>query len=628
MPTHLTGKHDDTVFYRSLAVLTPLLFSLALYWPGLWAWFAQDDFAWLSLRLGIYTWADFWRTLFSPQAQGTVRFLSERGFFLLFEYLFGLHSLPFRICVLVTQVAAAVLLGLIARRITGSRIAQFAAPLLWTVNEALSSPMSWTSAYNQILWSFLLLASLLHWIRYTDTGERRFYIWQFITFLLGFGANELNVVYPAIAAAWALTSHRRYWTRTLPMFAVSAAYAVVHRLSSPKPSGVYTMHWDLRLWTTLRTYWKWALGPEWIRLNGSHPALLKAAGTCLSLSVLAFLAWRLCRKDSRPLFLAAWFLLPLLPLLPLREHMTPYYLTAPVMSLAIILSYALVLAWRNRHRLWLGLTVLFLGLYSATNGVSAWRFTEWERARSQEIKTLVGSVLAAQQHHPGKVIVLHNITSPRFWGTFMDNPFRLVGVKEVYLTPGSSQIIEPMAGIGNPVDYEMEKPVLAAALEREMVEVYDASTTPLRNITQRYSAAFLAQPHPGAPASVIIGSPLYTSFLGEGWFPIEGTVRWMGQRSSVRLANPGKPSILTLQGWTAESFLNPDGVSVHLHVDGQDAGSFALRNNESSFVREFPLPASTDRQREMTVTLECSKTFRTSGDHRNLSLLFGRISVH
>ena len=73
------------------------LICLAVYWRGLFAWFQADDFAWLSLRAHVHDWRSLLENLFAPMAQGTIRPLSERAFFLVFESLFGLHALPFRI---------------------------------------------------------------------------------------------------------------------------------------------------------------------------------------------------------------------------------------------------------------------------------------------------------------------------------------------------------------------------------------------------------------------------------------------------------------------------------------------------------------------------------------------------
>ena len=70
----------------------PMLFCLVVHWLALKIWFFGDDFAWLGLRLELHTPRDLIHVLFSPQAEGTVRTLSERLFFLVFSFGYFLLS--------------------------------------------------------------------------------------------------------------------------------------------------------------------------------------------------------------------------------------------------------------------------------------------------------------------------------------------------------------------------------------------------------------------------------------------------------------------------------------------------------------------------------------------------------
>jgi hypothetical protein len=76
--------------------LLPSLLCLALYWRGFTAWFRADDFAWLGAGIYVRNFHDLLVALFAPQAQGTIRPLSERAFFMAGFSLFGLDALPFR----------------------------------------------------------------------------------------------------------------------------------------------------------------------------------------------------------------------------------------------------------------------------------------------------------------------------------------------------------------------------------------------------------------------------------------------------------------------------------------------------------------------------------------------------
>src|SRR5580693_885166 len=145
---------------RLLGWLLPIVFLFWLYSDGLKVWFMADDFAWLGLLREVHASRSLLNAMFAPEAQGTIRPWSDRGFFLLFESLFGLDSLPFRICVFSTMAANLTLVAWITRRITGSAPAGAFAAMLWTANAALVTVLAWSSSYNEALCSLFLLGAL------------------------------------------------------------------------------------------------------------------------------------------------------------------------------------------------------------------------------------------------------------------------------------------------------------------------------------------------------------------------------------------------------------------------------------------------------------------------------------
>src|SRR6202790_2003095 len=234
----------------------PMLFCVAVHWLGLKMWFFCDDFAWLGLRLELHTPRDLIHVLFSPQAQGTVRTLSERVFFVVFSSIFGLESPPFRVWVFLTQFANIALLIQIARRLTGSATAGFLVAFLWTANAGIALAISWSSAYNEIAVAFFTLLAFRLFLAYIDTGQRKYWISQWVVFLLGFGALELNVVYPALAAAYALCCARRHLQKTLYLFIPSILFVILHLFLIPKSTDEhYRMYLDGSVFTMLWKYW-------------------------------------------------------------------------------------------------------------------------------------------------------------------------------------------------------------------------------------------------------------------------------------------------------------------------------------------------------------------------------------
>ena len=252
------GRRAGLVGYWVL----PSLICLLVHWRGFQSWFRADDFAWLGLSLRVHNLHDLPAALFQPLAQGTIRPWSERAFFLAGYGLFGLNPLPFHIAIFATQFANLALAAAVGARVTGSRAAGWLAAVLWSIHSAAVEPLGWVCVYNQVLSAFFLLAAFYALLRFLETGQRRYEWLQWAAFLLGFGAQEGNLVYPALAAAWALTAARPYLKRTAPMFAVSGAYVALHLLAAPfARSGGYAMHFTGAVFRTLARYWTWSPAP-------------------------------------------------------------------------------------------------------------------------------------------------------------------------------------------------------------------------------------------------------------------------------------------------------------------------------------------------------------------------------
>src|SRR5216684_188850 len=294
-----------------------MLFCLIVHWLALKMWFFRDDFAWLGLKLEVQSPFDLVHVLFSPQAQGTVRTLSERLFFLVFSWIFGLDSPPFRIWVFLTQFASIALLINITRRLTGSALAGFLAPILWSANAAIALAISQSAVYNEISFAFVVL--------------------------LGFGVLELNVMYPALIAGYALCCARRYFPKTLLLFIPSILFTIVHFVFIPQPNDAYyTMHFDSGIFNTFGRYWGYTLAALRPEKSDWRPLWLGLVLTLLVTAALGIFVFRKLRNHEwLALFLPAWFILILLPVLPLKNHFTEYYPAVPAIGLAVLAAWAI-----------------------------------------------------------------------------------------------------------------------------------------------------------------------------------------------------------------------------------------------------------------------------------------------
>jgi len=493
----------------------PAIPFLWLYHRGLWCWFFGDDFS--LLLLAAFPDKEFWEAFFQPRAQGTFRPLSERLFFYFFYGWFGFDAFPYRLLVFGTQIVNLWLLAALTNRLTGKRLAGFAAASLWGVHHGLSTSMTWTSAYNQVLCAFFLLLSFLLFLRFAESGRRRYYAAQWITFTLGLGALETMVVYPVVLLAYVLIAHRRLWRHAAVMLPGSVAFAWMQLSAAPTASeGVYQTNFGLA--SLAAGFWHYtqrALVAD--ELAGIAIAMVVAA-----VAFAGYQAWRGVLLGG---FLLAWFAITLGPYLPLPDHRLDYYLVLPSMGIAMLAGWALPLAFGSKlgsalgssppagavneesqtiadnSRLKPALTIfernparivfqvgvaLFAATFVFASAGRADREVSYFQPLSLAVKQLVSDTSRVRAEFPGKTILLANVPEMVFYLSMVHDAFRAVGVYEVYLTPDSQ--INQRADVEHPIEkYFLPASETLIALERQQALVFDASGPRLLDITPQYS---------------------------------------------------------------------------------------------------------------------------------------------
>lgn len=609
--------------------LTPSAICVAIYWLAFRTWFQQDDFAWLGLRLQIHSWRDILPILFEPMAQGTIRPLSERAFFIGLTAMFGIDPLPFRIVAFSTQFANLALLASITRRLTGSRTAGWFAPVLWCANSVLGVAMCWASAYNQILAGFFLLLAFRLWLRFIDTGERRYYIGQWAAFVLGFGALELNVVYPALAGSYAFLQSRKHLWRVAPMFGASCAYAALHRASAPSETpSVYAMHWDASILTTLARYWSWAIGPGRLPEVKEVSVWFTAfAIIFLTLGLVAFSAWKVFRNQRVALFFLSWFLIVLAPVLPLRDHFSDYYLTLPLLGLAMLGGWAIAsgLAGRWSTR---AVALAGLGIYLGTTLPVTRALILWHYDRGRAVETLTYGVRRAHELHPGKAILLTGVHTDLFWSGVFDDPFRLYGIRDVYLAPGAEESIQEHPELGEVADYVLAPEVAWRVLQRDGAVVYSFGGDKLWNVTDTYWKRLEKWVPAGSPKRIDVGRVIFEDFLGTTWYPLEVGIRWMPQRASVFLGGPATTEEkLYLAGYCPPEQIAKGPLHLEVYVDGHPVGPVRIQPAALRFEASLSLPPEAVGKDRVEISLEVERTFSAQQDPRPLGLAFGTFAI-
>lgn len=609
-------------------VLAPA-FSLMLYWKGLTSWFREDDFAWLGLSLSIQEPYDLWAALFSPMAQGTIRPLSERLYFLVLHHLFDFDALPFHIVVFLTQFLAIWLLQAITRRLTGSYFAAVVASLLWTANSSLARPMSWASSYNQIQCSAFLLSAFLCFLRYTETGQRKWWYLQWLVFLLGFGALELNVVYPALVATWAILFRRSLLPKILPLFLVSILYTIVHRSFAPAETAeLYRMYWDTGMLKTIARYWVRAFGafeggltPEWTMWSNISTAIS-------SVSLAAFLGWQCYKRQWLALFCIAWFLGILAPVLPLKFHVTAYYLVMPTLGLAIAAGWACQLAW-NSGTLYRAIAAFATIAYLAGSGYMTYFVAGYNYQQTRIARQLFFGVQQASQLHPDKILLLAGVSSEQFWSLMSDGAFRLLpGPPEVYLTPDAAGNIDKHPEINDIAPFVLPSTAAKRALSAGAALVYQPQGDKLKNVTVLYQALSDKLWPIEPPQRIDVGQKYQAEFIGAGWHPVEANkLRWMSKRAEVRLGAPNpeaKQLVVTCFRFADDPRSGP--LTLTVTANGQPLAPQPIPAGEAEHHLVYRIPNGGFKEKEITIVLELDQVFSYKDDTRPMGLVLGNLA--
>jgi hypothetical protein len=619
---------------RTLAYWTlPSLFCLALYWQGLTIWFLHDDFAWLSLRFQVHDWPSLLRAVFTPAEHGTFRPLSERGFFLLLTALFGVQPLPFRICVFLTQFANLVLVSSIAGRLTGSKLAGFLAPVFWVSNTVLVVAMTWSSAYMQVLCGFLLLLAFHFFLRYIETGRRRYLYWQWAPFLTGFLVMESIIVYPALAAAYALLCARKHFIKTLPLFVPSVVFTILHMILAPKQAaGTYSIHLDASMGFTLWTYWRWIYEPFALAFHVQSPLrwLLYVSTVVFSAALLGFAGWMAWRGRRVPLFFLGWFVILLAPVLPLRDHISNYYLTLPSIGVASLGAAAVGFAFSRQGKLvwtWRVVAIVLTGFFLMISVPETRGVTRWWHQRARRVRNMTLGVAEARQLHPRETILLVGVDDTLFWGGILDGCFRAVGVSDVFLEPGTEQRTESRPALGNVERFILPSQAILRGLSENQIVVYEVRDR-LVNITRRYHQTAARRLVDKLPARVDAGNPLTAYLFGGTWYGIDGGYRWMPRRATLRLRGPDAPGrTLSIQGFCPRRQLDAGPLSFFVTVDGTRMPASKITRGDAQFTFEYPLPASATGKPEIEIALESERVIVPGGDGSELSLVFGVFEI-
>src|SRR3954454_12298540 len=72
---------------------------------------------------------------------------------------------------------------------------------------------------------------------------------------------------------------------------------------------------------------------------------------------------------------------------------------------------------------------------------------------TRKIERIVMGVARARELHPGKIILLSDLSDELFWNGMLDHPFRVIGVSDVYISPDTQTKLISHPELGDPTEF-------------------------------------------------------------------------------------------------------------------------------------------------------------------------------
>jgi hypothetical protein len=276
------------------------------------------------------------------------RLISRTLFFGAAVPLFAPNALPYHVVSLALHVLNVVLIyRFVSGRARSGAAALVAASLFGASRLHFSALGSVATIGEPLALAFTLGAFLLH-----ERGgtARRIALLLFACAVL---SKESVVLLPAVLLLPGAdgASFRERLRHATPMLVLSALFAIALVVSSVGGAHLggeaYARAYGGNLFANLMTYTRWVVDPRDAfpgQVSAIDPRAVPVGA--LATVVLLALAWVARRAALPPAFGALWWLLALLPVLPLVHHSYLYYLYVPLAGLAMVLGG--VVGWVER----------------------------------------------------------------------------------------------------------------------------------------------------------------------------------------------------------------------------------------------------------------------------------------
>ena len=363
-PRILSHTIDDV---KQLTFVIIVASVLLLYFPSLNYYFLQDD--WFVLNwaqsgdfasfVAFRTDIIYWRPLSMPLL------------FLFANNLFGLNPLGYHLFAFAIFFLLTLTIFKLFLVFGFDQKISLTSAFLYSIWPIHYISLSWFSTTSYIIGPLFQVLSLIFFIKFVKEKRKLFFIFSFLSFLLGIASLEFTSVLPLIFLAWGFFVNKNIYIKYVsPYLVVNLIYFFFRFYLFPVPAkDDYQLFFDKQIINNFSWYLAWSMGlPEsfkslvFLKLPDQSIKVLTQFWQItipfflLSILVLKLLLKKLKKNLRFYLFGISWFSLGLLPVITVTNHSFPMYLSLSgvgfLYMLAITLRNSTKKAWILLITLW------------------------------------------------------------------------------------------------------------------------------------------------------------------------------------------------------------------------------------------------------------------------------------
>lgn len=359
-------------------------------------------------------------THFDPELYIPLTFLTYQ----MIHTVAGLEPAAYHMASLLLHCINALLVASVIWSLTKKRSVALIVAALFALHPLHSEVVLWAAAMKDVLSTALGLLSLALYIRFRDTGDRRFWIWCSVTFALGLLAKVSIVLFPLLFVLVDYMQEKPLDRKAIitkwPLYLLSIVFIIIALAGKSTALGgisaitMLLLSFKASAFYVLKLVWPMDLSilyPQTTAVSLQDPLIIASIFIVIALLITAFFARSRARMITGGIL---WYFLLLLPSFStFNKNGYLYFASAryaylPSIGLFLIVALAAYVLWQ-RWRVSriplaiLGVIITIIFVFLTHQQVDVW----------QNSKSLFGNVIARQ---PGAVIAYNNyandITDP------------------------------------------------------------------------------------------------------------------------------------------------------------------------------------------------------------------------